>query len=50
MFWGSDLTKLPCTYREAVAVFTEELPWLTAECKEWIMGRAVCEWFGWRLA
>ena len=48
MFWGSDLTKLPCTYRQAVTMFTEEMPWLTSACKDWIMGRAVCEWFRWR--
>jgi hypothetical protein len=30
-------------------MFTEELPWLTADDKEWIMGRGVCEWLGWRM-
>ncbi len=49
MFWGTDRTKLPCSYRQAVTMFTEELPWLTAEDKEWIMGRGLCEWIGWRL-
>jgi len=49
MFWGSDLTRLPCTYRQCVTHFTEELPWLSAEDKEWIMGRAVCEWLGWKV-
>jgi L-fuconolactonase len=49
MFWGSDLTQLPCTYRQAVTMFTEEIPWFTAEDKEWIMGRGVCEWLGWAL-
>lgn len=47
MFWGSDLSRLPCTYRQGVTLFTEELPWLTANDKEWIMGRGVCEWLGW---
>jgi hypothetical protein len=28
-------------------MFTEEMPWLTAEDKEWIMGRGVCEWLRW---
>ena len=49
MFWGSDFTRLPCTYRQCVTHFTEELPWLSAEDKEWIMGRAVCEWLGWKV-
>jgi predicted TIM-barrel fold metal-dependent hydrolase len=49
IFWGSDFTKLPCTYRQAVTVFTEGIPWLTAEDKTWIMGRGLCEWMGWKL-
>ena len=46
-FWGTDLTRLPCTYRQAVTMFTEELPVLSASDKEWVMGRAICEWLGW---
>jgi predicted TIM-barrel fold metal-dependent hydrolase len=48
MFWGTDWTRLPCTWREGMTLFTEELPWLSEEDKEWIMGRAVCEWLGWK--
>jgi len=47
MFWGTDWTRLPCPWRQAVTLFTEELPWLSGEDKEWIMGRAICEWLGW---
>ena len=47
MFWGTDWTRLPCTWRRAVTFFTEELSWLSADDKEWIMGRGVCEWLGW---
>lgn len=47
MFWGSDLTRLKCTYRQCVTLFTEEMPWLTAADLELIMGRALCEWIGW---
>jgi L-fuconolactonase len=49
MFWGTDWTRLPCSWREAVTLFTEELPWLSGQDKEWIMGRALCEWLGWPL-
>jgi predicted TIM-barrel fold metal-dependent hydrolase len=49
MFWGTDWTRLPCPWREAVSLFTEELSWLSAEDKEWIMGRAIAEWLGWPL-
>lgn len=49
MFWGTDLSRLPCTYREGISMFTEEVPWFTSEDKEWIMGRGICEWLGWKL-
>ncbi len=49
LFWGTDYTRMPCTYRQVVTLFTEELPWLTADDKEWIMGRGLCEWIGWKL-
>ena len=48
-FWGTDLTRMPCTYRECVTLFTEELPWLKGADHEWVMGRGVCEWLGWPL-
>jgi len=49
MFWGTDLTRLPCSYRQAVTMFTEELPWLGGADLEWVMGRGACEWLGWAL-
>ena len=50
MFWGTDITRMPTTWRQCVTMFTEELPWLTAKDKELIMGRALCNWIGWKLA
>jgi predicted TIM-barrel fold metal-dependent hydrolase len=50
MFWGTDITRMPCTWRHCVTMFTEELPWLAGRDKELVMGRAVCDWLGWRLA
>jgi predicted TIM-barrel fold metal-dependent hydrolase len=47
IFWGTDFSRLTCTYRAAITLFTEELPWLSADDKEWIMGRALCEWLAW---
>ncbi len=49
MFWGSDLSRLNCSYRQAITMFTEEIPWFSAEDKEWVMGRGLCEWLGWKL-
>lgn len=47
IFWGTDLTRMPCPYRACVTLFTEELPWLMGSDLEWVMGRGVCEWLGW---
>jgi len=49
MFWGTDFTRLPCTYRQAVTQFTEEIPWLKGDDLEWVMGRGICEWLGWKI-
>ena len=48
-FWGTDITRMPCSYRQCVTMFTEELPWLSAQDKELMMGRALCTWLGWKL-
>ena len=47
-FWGTDITRMPCAWRQCVTLFTEELPWLSARDKELIMGRALCTWLGWK--
>jgi len=49
IFWGTDLSQLPCSYRQAVTMFTEELDFLSMQDKEWIMGRGLAEWLGWQL-
>ena len=48
-FWGTDLTRMPCTYYECIALFTEHLPWLQGEELDWVMGGAICEWLDWPL-
>lgn len=47
VFWGSDVTGLPCSYLEVVELFTKELSFLSEEDLEWVMGRGVSEWLGW---
>jgi L-fuconolactonase len=47
MFWGTDLARMPCSYTQAIELFTHEIPWFSAEDKAWIMGRGLCEWLGW---
>ena len=46
-FWGTDMTGIPCTYRQAVTLFTEELPWLAGDDRNLVMGEALCAWLGW---
>ena len=48
LFWGTDITRMPCSYRQCVTMFTEEMPWLTGRDLELVMGQAVCDWLGWR--
>jgi predicted TIM-barrel fold metal-dependent hydrolase len=48
LFWGTDITRLSnCTWRQAVTMFTEELPWLSENDKTLIMGEALSRWFNW---
>jgi hypothetical protein len=39
---------MPCTYPECIDMFTRDLDWLRGEDREWVMGRGVCEWLGWK--
>jgi len=49
IFWGTDLSQMPCSYHQAVTLFTEELHFLSPQDKEWIMGRALAHWLRWPL-
>ena len=49
VFWGTDLTRMPCSYYECISLFTHHMPWLSGEDLEWVMGRGVCEWLGWHI-
>jgi len=43
-FWGSDITKLPCTWLECRELFTRHLPSPAPGDRERIMGRGICDW------
>ncbi|MEJ0017950.1 MAG: amidohydrolase family protein [Acetobacteraceae bacterium] len=47
MFWGTDITKMPCSWRQCVTMFTEELPWLDEADQRLVMGDALRAWWGW---
>jgi predicted TIM-barrel fold metal-dependent hydrolase len=46
-FWGTDFTRMPCSYQECITLFTQELPWLSDDDMRQIMGQAICDWIGW---
>ncbi len=33
----------------SIPLFAEELPWLQGEDRDWVMGRALGDWLGWKL-
>ena len=47
MFWRIDITRMPCSWRQCVILFTEELPWLKGRDLDLVMGEAVYNWVGW---
>jgi predicted TIM-barrel fold metal-dependent hydrolase len=47
-FWGSDYTRMHCSWQECAAIFREALPSLKGGELELVMGRAVRDWIGWR--
>jgi predicted TIM-barrel fold metal-dependent hydrolase len=49
VFWGSDLTRLNCSYSEAVTMMTEAIECVETRAKELVMGEAICSWLDWRL-
>jgi predicted TIM-barrel fold metal-dependent hydrolase len=50
LFWGTDLSQSPCSYRQNVTLFTEELDFLSSSDQEWIMGRSLSQWLRWPLS
>jgi hypothetical protein len=46
---GTDITRMPCSWREYVTMFTEERPWLKGRDFQLVTRRAHCDWLGWNL-
>jgi predicted TIM-barrel fold metal-dependent hydrolase len=48
-YWGTDLTNAypKSTYRQRVTHFTEELPFLSEDDKDWVIGRAILQRLKW---
>jgi predicted TIM-barrel fold metal-dependent hydrolase len=47
LYWGTDITKMPCTWRQCVTHF-QEIDWIPDADKKMMMGPAICEWIGWK--
>ena len=50
MFWGTDITRMRCTWRQCVTMFTEEMPWLQGADLDLVMGQAFCDGIGWEMS
>ena len=48
-YWGTDMTHslAKATYRQRISHFTEELPFLSEQDKDWVMGRAILARLRW---
>lgn len=47
LLWGADLSRLSSTYRECLDLFRCELDFLSADDKDWILGRALSHVLRW---
>jgi len=46
-FWGSDVSRLPCSYGEAVDHFLHQLDFIPADELPWVMGRGLSRLLHW---
>jgi L-fuconolactonase len=47
VFWGSDLSRLPCTYGELISCFVDHMPALDDGELAELMGGAISRWLEW---
>jgi predicted TIM-barrel fold metal-dependent hydrolase len=47
VFWGSDLTRLRCSYAESAGLVMEALTFLSGDDRRLIMGDAIARWLPW---
>lgn len=47
MMWGSDVTRLPCSYRECLDHFAKELPFLNADDRARVLGGTAAKLLRW---
>ena len=49
MFWGTDITRMPCSWHQAVTFFTEEYRGCRSVTRRSSLGRLYARGFGWKL-
>jgi predicted TIM-barrel fold metal-dependent hydrolase len=47
-FWGSDISRLPCPYRDLVRLFSVKLDFLSDTEREEILGKGITTWLNWK--
>lgn len=47
VFWGSDISRLPCRYEQLVALFSQHLNFLSDEQRCDVLGDALLRWIDW---
>jgi predicted TIM-barrel fold metal-dependent hydrolase len=47
-FWGTDISKMPCSWKQCIRMFTEHMPWMSDADRRLVMGDAICKWWGWQ--
>jgi predicted TIM-barrel fold metal-dependent hydrolase len=47
-FWGTDISKMPCSWKQCITMFTEHMPWMSDADRRLVMGDAICKWWGWQ--
>lgn len=48
MFWGTDITRMPCTWGECVTAFRDHQTWIPKQDMDLIMGQAIRDWLRWQ--
>lgn len=47
VFWGTDISKMPCSWRDCIRMFAEGLDWPDAESRRLVMGQALRRRWNW---
>jgi predicted TIM-barrel fold metal-dependent hydrolase len=48
MFWGTDITRMPCSWSDCVTAFTKHQDWLSDDDMAMVMGDGIARWLNWK--